>query len=238
MPFNIYSEDSLQSLETNQLLNSLANYFDKQLNTVNEEIKSFNIQNDMNTINFCLSSRSNLEEYFSCVSRNSFKIYHNEHIVGMDFRFENQKKKTKKSNKNFNIVAHFNNQFYHTPPLALNLLTNTLFKHYTNSSENTINIINHPLPRNKSEKHQEVSVKNLTSYKLAAGLVFSLSFLIASFNIFLINERMSGAKHLQHLNGCRKSVFWLGTFCMDMFVYLIPIMFVFISFYVRKKINK
>jgi hypothetical protein len=52
------------------------------------------------------------------------------------------------------------------PPLALNLITNTLLKHYTNNTDNSINVINHPLPQNFSQTLLEISQRDLRSFLL------------------------------------------------------------------------
>jgi hypothetical protein len=45
----------------------------------------------------------------------------------------------------FKITAYFNNQPYHGPPLALNMVHNAILKNYK-GDDYGIKIINHPLP--------------------------------------------------------------------------------------------
>lgn len=131
-----------------------------------------------------------------------------------------------KPRKRMTLIGHFNDQPYHMPPLALNLLTNTLYRYFTRSRTNRITVINHPLPREISDITNEIANKDLTSFNIATGLTFGFSFLIASFSVILIKERVSGAKHLQFLNGCNSSVFWLSAFIWDMMNYSIPVLIV------------
>lgn len=86
VPFNIFSDDDTGNLSNNrQILSSIDNYFQSYFKQNNlNDTAVFNIKKDMNTINFCLSYRVNLESYLSCVSRNSFKIYQNEHMIAFD----------------------------------------------------------------------------------------------------------------------------------------------------------
>jgi hypothetical protein len=128
--------------------------------------------------------------------------------------------------KRLTLISHFNNQPYHVPPLAVNLLTTTLLKYFTRSPNSTINVINHPLPRNLTDITNEIKNKDLTSFNIASGLAFGFSFLIASFSIILIKERESGSKHLQFMNGCNSGIFWISAFTWDLINYLIPVGFV------------
>lgn len=51
-----------------------------------------------------------------------------------------------------NILAHFNNQPFHTPPLALAIADTTLIRALTGNKKLTIATSNHPLPRTDIEK--------------------------------------------------------------------------------------
>lgn len=50
------------------------------------------------------------------------------------------------------IVSLFNNQPYHVPPMALNLVGQALARTATGASDLTITTGNHPLPRTDTEK--------------------------------------------------------------------------------------
>ncbi len=156
-----------------------------------------------------------IEEHMSCLGFD-FEIY--THLVGTEFNFTNFIDKRVRGASRLKITGHFSNQFYHSPPLTLNLITNTLFKHFSNSSDNKINLINHPLPRNLTEM-TETYKQDLTSFLIVSGLSFAFSFLVSSFAIFLINERVSGAKHLQFLNGCNYFLYWFSSIFWDFFKY-------------------
>jgi hypothetical protein len=49
-----------------------------------------------------------------------------------------------------------------------------------------------------------------------------MSFLAASFVVFLIKERETNAKHLQVVSGVRFTVFWIASFLFDAVNYIIP----------------
>lgn len=126
------------------------------------------------------------------------------------------------------IIGRFNNQPLHVPPLILNLITNALYKYYTNSSNNTLTVINDPLPRRTEDEISDLQLKDSTGFNIASGTSFGFSFLIASFAIFVIKERVSKSKHIQFLSGCNSLAFWVSAFIWDMFNYLITVFFVLI----------
>lgn len=50
-----------------------------------------------------------------------------------------------------------------------------------------------------------------------------MSFVPASFVLFLVAERVSKAKHLQFVSGATPSVYWIGSFLWDMSNYMVRI---------------
>lgn len=47
-------------------------------------------------------------------------------------------------------------------------------------------------------------------------VIFAMSFVPASFVLFLIEERASKAKHLQFVSGVKPILYWLANFVWDM----------------------
>lgn len=68
------------------------------------------------------------------------------------------------------IVGHFNNQPLHVPPLVLNLITNALFKYFTNSSNYTLTVVNDPLPRNTQDELNDLQLKDSTGFNIGTLL--------------------------------------------------------------------
>ena len=179
---------------------------------------AFNL--DTNPIyEICKDKLGSIDEYLACLGRTNYYYLIDKTIVATTMSSILNKVR---------LIGHFNNQPYHAPPLALNHLTNTLFKYYSNSTENRINVVNHPLPRNLTEIAQDLKNRDATSFNVASGLTFGFSFLLASFGIFLIKERVSNAKHLQYMSGCNPFMFWTSAFLWDLLNYLIPVAFVII----------
>jgi hypothetical protein len=93
------------------------------------------------------ASTQDIDSYLKCVGKNNYYYFTDRSLVAATMS---------SIQKNISLIGHFNNQKFHLPPLIVNLLTNTLFKLYSNSTENNIYAINYPLPRN-----QEGNFKNV-----------------------------------------------------------------------------
>jgi len=121
-----------------------------------------------------------------------------------------------------NIIGLFNNEAYHSIAISLSYLGNTLMQCF-GSKEYQINTINQPLPRNISKRvTHTVSNEGNTGFNFSFCVSFGLALLFATFVVFLIKERTSGAKHCQLVSGVRLYNFWLATFLWDYVNYLIP----------------
>ncbi|XP_066910613.1 phospholipid-transporting ATPase ABCA3-like [Clytia hemisphaerica] len=130
--------------------------------------------------------------------------------------------------------AWFNNEAYHTPGIAVNLLSNTLLQAYTGQNDTTISTINFPLPPNSDQKNQQNN-QNAVGFQVAFNLCFGMAFLASSFIIFLVQERASKAKHLQFVSGVDPISYWTSSYLWDMINFLIPTAFVLILFAVFKQ---
>lgn len=161
----------------------------------------------------------------SCLGHLDYQYIEDTFILGVDFVKDN-KNRTK-------ILGHFNNQPYHVSPLTISLITNTLLKFVANSSNYSITVINHPLPRSIQEELHDIGFKDVTGFNVGSGVSFGFSFLIASFAIFLIKERASNSKHIQYLSGCSSNVFWTSAFSWDMLNYFIPLIMTILVLKVR-----
>ncbi|KAG7167085.1 ATP-binding cassette sub-family A member 3-like 1 [Homarus americanus] len=78
------------------------------------------------------------------------------------------------------ILAMFNNQPFHTPPLALTIADTAVIRAVTGNKNITIATSNHPLPRTDIEKLTQDQRQNL-GFQIGFNLAFGMSFLAASF---------------------------------------------------------
>ena len=119
------------------------------------------------------------------------------------------------------ITGFFNNQFYHMIAISLSYLGNTLMQCF-GSKEYQIETINHPLPRNYFEEVLDnIRKEKRNELGFSSCLSIGLAILFATFLVFLIKERQSGAKLSQLLSGVKKHNFWLTTFIWDYVNYLV-----------------
>jgi hypothetical protein len=109
----------------------------------------------------CMSSRQSVDSLIECQGRLSLNYIIDNYIIACTLEA--------KSKDDTSIVAHFNNQPYHTPALALNAISNALLKYYTNSSESSIRVINHPLPRSLADRINDLQLKDVTGFNVASG---------------------------------------------------------------------
>uniref|UniRef100_A0A669E1K7 ABC transporter domain-containing protein n=1 Tax=Oreochromis niloticus TaxID=8128 RepID=A0A669E1K7_ORENI len=87
-----------------------------------------------------------------------------------------------------------------------------------------ISVTNHPL--NLSKEQATTS----TDVVVSICVIFAMSFIPASFVLFLIQERVNKAKHLQFVSGVNPAVYWLANFAWDMCNYIVPCFIVIVIF--------
>ncbi|XP_048742335.2 phospholipid-transporting ATPase ABCA3-like isoform X2 [Ostrea edulis] len=129
------------------------------------------------------------------------------------------------------IISYYNGEVIHSLGISLSYTMNFLLKLHCGQSK-SINTINKPLPpseelRSFSRSSGFATFKGLS---LALCILFGLSCLVASFSVFHIREKSSGAKHLQKVSGVSSRVFWLANLTWDFIHYLIPIFLILICF--------
>ena len=120
---------------------------------------------------------------------------------------------------NFGVFAHVS---------FLNTLNNAIYREKLKRKENidTSNIgiisINHPLPYNKIELSQQNDYSIGNEIFVAICILFALSFIPASFLIFIVDERTSNSKQLQFVSGIKPFIYWLANYLWDLLNYLVP----------------
>lgn len=121
-------------------------------------------------------------------------------------------------------TAWFNGQAYHTPAEVYAMATNAVLNtHLPGSSQGKITTINYPFPRSNAEQLEQQSNNGL-GFSVALMVIFGMSFLVAYFIIFPVNERASKAKRMQLLSGVNLGVFWSTSFAFDFTNYMVPAM--------------
>lgn len=126
------------------------------------------------------------------------------------------------------VLAYYSEAALHAAPQSLNLAANAMARTYL-GNDARIYAYNHPLPATASDALDNVR-SDSTGFQVALFLVFAGGFLMASFALFIVAERVSKAKHIQFVSGINAVVYWSSNLLWDLFTCLAPAAGVIIIF--------
>ncbi|XP_075031827.1 phospholipid-transporting ATPase ABCA7 [Calonectris borealis] len=133
-----------------------------------------------------------------------------------------------------NIKVWFNNKGWHAMVSFINVASNGLLRARlpagTDPALYGITATNHPLNLTKEQLSEAALMATSVDVLVSICVIFAMSFVPASFVLFLIEERVSKAKHLQFVSGMKPITYWLGNFAWDMCNYLVPALLVILIF--------
>ncbi|KAM9515993.1 phospholipid-transporting ATPase ABCA7 isoform 2-T2 [Guaruba guarouba] len=133
-----------------------------------------------------------------------------------------------------NIKVWFNNKGWHAMVSFLNVASNGLLRARLPAGSDPalfgITATNHPLNLTKEQLSEAALMATSVDVLVSICVIFAMSFVPASFVLFLIEERVSKAKHLQFVSGMKPVTYWLGNFAWDMCNYLVPALLVILIF--------
>ncbi|NWH74855.1 ABCA1 protein, partial [Piaya cayana] len=133
-----------------------------------------------------------------------------------------------------NIKVWFNNKGWHAVVSFVNVANNGLLRSHlpagTDPTLYGITATNHPLNLTKEQLSEAALMATSVDVLVSICVIFAMSFVPASFVLFLIEERVSKAKHLQFVSGMKPVTYWLGNFAWDMCNYLVPALLVILIF--------
>ncbi|NWT46350.1 ABCA1 protein, partial [Chroicocephalus maculipennis] len=133
-----------------------------------------------------------------------------------------------------NIKVWFNNKGWHAMVAFVNVASNGLLRARlpagTDPALYGITATNHPLNLTKEQLSEAALMATSVDVLVSICVIFAMSFVPASFVLFLIEERVSKAKHLQFVSGMKPVTYWLGNFAWDMCNYLVPALLVILIF--------
>ncbi|XP_058393801.1 phospholipid-transporting ATPase ABCA7 isoform X3 [Diceros bicornis minor] len=134
----------------------------------------------------------------------------------------------------------FNNKGWHAMVAFVNRANNALLRARLppgpNRSAHSITTLNHPLNLTKEQLSKAVLMASSVDVLVSICVVFAMSFIPASFTLILIEERVTGAKHLQFMGGLPPTLYWLSNFLWDMCNYLVAaciVVLIFLAFQQR-----
>ncbi|XP_035267888.1 phospholipid-transporting ATPase ABCA1 isoform X3 [Anguilla anguilla] len=136
-----------------------------------------------------------------------------------------------------NVKVWFNNKGWHAVTSFINVMNNGLLRASLPAgperSRHGITAQNHPLNLTKEQLTEMAMMTTSVDVLVSICVIFAMSFVPASFVLFLIEERVSKAKHLQFVSGVRPLLYWLANFTWDMLNYTVPatmVVLIFIAF--------
>ncbi|KAL4635920.1 retinal-specific ATP-binding cassette transporter-like [Arapaima gigas] len=123
----------------------------------------------------------------------------------------------------YNVKVWFNNKGWHSMVAFLNVANNAILRAHLPASANPaqygITTINHPLNLTKEQLSEVTVLTTSVDAVVAICVIFAMSFIPASFVLYLIQERASNAKHLQFVSGVSPLIYWVANFFWDMVNY-------------------
>uniref|UniRef100_A0AAY5L1X1 P-type phospholipid transporter n=1 Tax=Esox lucius TaxID=8010 RepID=A0AAY5L1X1_ESOLU len=133
-----------------------------------------------------------------------------------------------------NVKIWFNNKGWHSMGAFLNVMNNGILRANLppgqDPSKHGIRAFNHPLNLTKEQLSQVALMTTSVDVLVSICVIFAMSFVPASFVVFLIQERVSKAKHMQFISGVQPLLYWTANFIWDMCNYIVPAMLVIIIF--------
>uniref|UniRef100_A0A671UI51 ATP-binding cassette, sub-family A (ABC1), member 4a n=1 Tax=Sparus aurata TaxID=8175 RepID=A0A671UI51_SPAAU len=119
----------------------------------------------------------------------------------------------------------YNNKGWHAMVSFMNVANNAILRANlpkgANLHEYGITAINHPLNLTKEQLSEITVLTTSVDAVVAICVIFAMSFVPASFVLYLIQERVTQAKHLQFVSGVSPLVYWMANFLWDMVNYSI-----------------
>nr|QNH67855.1 ATP-binding cassette transporter subfamily A member 1-like protein X1 [Brachionus rotundiformis] len=128
---------------------------------------------------------------------------------------------------NNNVKLWYNTKGYDANVAYLNVLNNALMRSkLANKSidptEHGIVATNHPMSFTRLQFIEQLEQRIMIDLFVAVCIIFALSFIPASFLVFLLEERANNSKQLQFVSGVRPYVYWISNFMWDLINYIIP----------------
>ncbi|XP_030640902.1 phospholipid-transporting ATPase ABCA1 [Chanos chanos] len=136
-----------------------------------------------------------------------------------------------------NVKVWFNNKGWHAMASFINVMNNGLLRASLppgpERRKHGISAYNHPLNLTKEQLTEMALMTTSVDVLVSICVIFAMSFVPASFVLFLIEERVSKAKHLQFVSGVKPYLYWTANYIWDMLNYAVPaimVILIFISF--------
>uniref|UniRef100_A0A8D3CL79 P-type phospholipid transporter n=1 Tax=Scophthalmus maximus TaxID=52904 RepID=A0A8D3CL79_SCOMX len=117
----------------------------------------------------------------------------------------------------------YNNKGWHAMVAFMNVANNAILRAFLPPTADPaafgVTAANHPLNLTKEQLSEVTVLTTSVDAVVAICVIFAMSFIPASFVLYLIQERVTKAKHLQFVSGVSPVVYWGANFFWDMINY-------------------
>ena len=118
-------------------------------------------------------------------AKESLDAYGREYIVAATFNGTDPAT----SDQSLIATVLFNNQPFHAISISLSAMGNSLLQLFAGETY-SITTFNHPLPRTQDDRiEDELTTAGATAFTVSIMMIFGMSFLVATFVVFLIKAR-------------------------------------------------
>ncbi|UMM11669.1 hypothetical protein L5515_000839 [Caenorhabditis briggsae] len=137
-----------------------------------------------------------------------------------------------------NVKVWFNNKIWPGLPITSNILSNALLRlEDPDIAPEDLGILamNHPMNKTISQTLDQNALRftqTLALFRITC-LLLVLSMIPAGFTVYLVEDRICEAFHLQIVGGLRKMTYWVTSYLYDLTVYtcvILVIMLIYVSF--------
>ncbi|XP_076975466.1 retinal-specific phospholipid-transporting ATPase ABCA4 [Tamandua tetradactyla] len=124
-----------------------------------------------------------------------------------------------------NIKVWFNNKGWHAGVSFLSVAHNAVLRAGLREDQDPeafgITVISQPLNLTREQLSEMTVLTTSVDAMVAICVILAMSFVPASFVLYLIQERVSKAKHLQFVSGVSPTTYWLTNFLWDIMNYAV-----------------
>ncbi|KAK6729080.1 hypothetical protein RB195_006248 [Necator americanus] len=131
-----------------------------------------------------------------------------------------------------NVKAWFNNKFYTTLPVYTSFLSNALLRIEAESvdpSDLGIITINHPMNQTVRSSFDSEGSKKLIVFRIVL-IMLVLCVIPAGFTVFLVEDRICDAFHLQLVSGLSRRTYWIAGYFFDMTIYIVSLIIILLIY--------
>jgi ATP-binding cassette subfamily A (ABC1) protein 1 len=144
---------------------------------------------------------------------------------------------------NKRVKVWYNNKGYYAHIGYLNTLNNAILRSKILTLNQSAKLedygiisVNHPMNYTNGDLVSLLTVQVFIDLFVAICIIFALSFIPASFLVFLVEERENHCKQLQFISGVKPYIYWISNFTWDLLNFCIPCLLcviVFVAFDVK-----